>query len=484
MKKFIFTFVVLLFSVSLNAQWEPDVRLTNAESNSWTTNNNAWCIAAKENVVHITWGDIRDGDREIYYKRSTDGGTTWGADIRLTNTISYSEGPSIAVSDSHVHVVWQDYRDGNYEIYSKHSTDGGITWGNDIRQTKNINTSLSPCIASSGLLVHIVWHDERDYNYPYKSEIYYKRSTDGGLTWGEDIRLTFSVSYSAYSSIVVSGSLMHLVWMDNRDGLGEIYYKRSTDSGINWGADTRLTNEYYDSWSPSIAASGKLVHIVWSDSRNGYDEIYYKRSTDDGITWGADNRLTNAPFNSNSPSVAVSDKLVHVAWDDWRDNDREIYYKRSTNGGITWGVDTRLTNAIYNSERPSIAVSGSHVNVVWTDSRNGYINSEIYYKRNPTGNVGIRNIKTEIPSAFSLNQNYPNPFNPKTVIRFSLSVVSNAVLKVYDAMGREVETLVNESLQPGTYSVDWNASDFPSGVYFYRLQTESFTETKRMTLIK
>ncbi len=65
-----------------------------------------------------------------------------------------------------------------------------------------------------------------------------------------------------------------------------------------------------------------------------------------------------------------------------------------------------------------------------------------------------------------------------------LSVVSNAVLKVYDAMGREVETLVNEKLQPGTYSVDWNASEYPSGVYFYRLQTDNFTDTKRMLMIK
>ncbi len=65
-----------------------------------------------------------------------------------------------------------------------------------------------------------------------------------------------------------------------------------------------------------------------------------------------------------------------------------------------------------------------------------------------------------------------------------LSVVSNAVLKVYDAMGREVETLINETLQPGTYSFDWNASEYPSGVYFYRLQTDNFTDTKRMLMIK
>ena len=81
-------------------------------------------------------------------------------------------------------------------------------------------------------------------------------------------------------------------------------------------------------------------------------------------------------------------------------------------------------------------------------------------------------------------QNYPNPFNPVTVIRFQLSVVGKVSLKIYDMLGREVEILVNEKLNAGTYGVDWDASNFPSGAYFYRLRTEGYTETKRMILLK
>jgi len=110
-----------------------------------------------------------------------------------------------------------------------------------------------------------------------------------------------------------------------------------------------------------------------------------------------------------------------------------------------------------------------------------YINGVLY---GDTILTGINQISSEIPSTYSLSQNYPNPFNPRTVIRCQLPVASNVLLKVYDVQGREIATLVNEKLNAGTYTVDWNGSDFPSGVYFYRLQTDGYTETKRMTLIK
>lgn len=90
----------------------------------------------------------------------------------------------------------------------------------------------------------------------------------------------------------------------------------------------------------------------------------------------------------------------------------------------------------------------------------------------------------EVSIDFFLSQNYPNPFNPYTVIRYSLSENRFTTLKIYDALGKEIETLVNEKQNPGTYSVDWIASNFPSGVYFYKLQIENYSETKRMVLLK
>ena len=98
--------------------------------------------------------------------------------------------------------------------------------------------------------------------------------------------------------------------------------------------------------------------------------------------------------------------------------------------------------------------------------------------------IGVKNISTAIPSAYSLSQNYPNPFNPRTVIRFQLSVVGLTALKIYDIMGREIQTLVNEKLQPGTYEATFDGSNLSSGTYFYKLTSGDFTMTKRLTLIK
>ncbi len=98
--------------------------------------------------------------------------------------------------------------------------------------------------------------------------------------------------------------------------------------------------------------------------------------------------------------------------------------------------------------------------------------------------IGIQNISNEIPQQFSLSQNYPNPFNPVTNIKFQLPNAGFVKLTVFDLLGREIATLVNETMNAGIYNADWDASKYSSGVYFYKLETESFIETKKMILIK
>ena len=103
--------------------------------------------------------------------------------------------------------------------------------------------------------------------------------------------------------------------------------------------------------------------------------------------------------------------------------------------------------------------------------------------------MSIKQISSEVPENFSLYQNYPNPFNPTTLIKFEIQkskseTYSKTEIRIYDVTGREIQTLVNEELQSGTYEVEFDGTNYPSGVYYYSLSTENFTETKKMVLIK
>lgn len=458
-KHLLFISFLLLGALISQAQWQPDLRLTNDPSVSQALTNRG--VAASGDVVHVVWRDFREVNHsEIYYKQSTDGGVSWGADIRLTfktqiiiNGGIYQESffPTVAVSGSVVHVVWHDERDGNYEIYYKRSVDGGKNWGADTRLSNASASSDAASIAVSGSNVYVVWEDERDRNY----QIYYKLSTDGGASWGEETPLTKTYAQSENPCVSASGSDVHVVWQDNRDGNYEMYYKRSTDGGLGWASDTRLTTGSSYSYLPSVSVSGSTVNVVWEDIRDGrYENIYHKRSTDAGLSWDKDTLLTSPTADAHHASVSVSGALAYVVWFDNRDGNYEIYYKRSTDGGANWGADTRLTN-IGGSQYPAVALSGKAVHVIWQKQ------DEIYYKRNPTGDLtGLK----ELPSSDIQFTVFPNPAITEIKVH-SLENINE--ITITDLYGEKIYH--SEGLN-STRKVLIPVSDLPAGVYFIRLK--------------
>jgi hypothetical protein len=474
--------VIIIFAIGgilhLHSQWQADVRLTNDPF--YSSSSYGRSIEAKGDTIHIVWHDNRDGNNEIYYKRSLNSGTTWSSDTRLTNNSSVSQYPSIAVSGDAIHVSWEDNRDGNFEIYYKRSTDAGTTWGADVRLTNANYSSIGSNIAAFSNFVHIVWIDAR-FLSPYKT--FFKTSSDGGLNWSSDFQLSDGSSQYYNVSIAASGNYLHVTWADNLYGNLEIFYRNSTDAGLNWAAIQRLTNDGAASLRPKISVSGNLVGVVWYDSRDGNDEIYFKRSANNGVNWDADTRLTNEPAESHFPSVSIQGNIVQTVWVESRDGNTEIYNKLSTNGGQSWTSDYRLTNDTAISTSPSVISSGNYVHTVWSDGRDA--NREIYYKRNPTGNVvGIQNSGSGLPAKFYLNQNYPNPFNPSTTIRFNLSQTGYTSLKIFDVTGREVAELISGEMNAGQHSIVFNAENLSSGIYYYRVQSAGNVAVKKMLMIK
>ncbi|MCI0448810.1 MAG: T9SS type A sorting domain-containing protein [Chlorobi bacterium] len=149
-----------------------------------------------------------------------------------------------------------------------------------------------------------------------------------------------------------------------------------------------------------------------------------------------------------------------------------------------------LNNNIWKEFKYSLSqFAGQTVYVAWryymvvSQSSGLWINIDDLFIGNHSA-IGIKQISGEIPRNYELNQNYPNPFNPSTKINFSIPKSSLVKITVFDPLGRVVETIVNQNLKAGYYSATWNAGNLPSGVYFYKILANEFTQTKKMILVK
>jgi hypothetical protein len=228
-----------------------------------------------------------------------------------------------------------------------------------------------------------------------------------------------------------------------------VLYK-STNRGINWSI---ISNSGLESIN---------VQSFFQDYNNFYAEtnqgIYL--STNDGNNWISKNN--GLPLTTVS-NMIIKNGIIYVST-----LTSGIY--KSINNGSSWLPynDGIINNTIYSLASGQTFIFAGGIGAL--------------YVINP--NTGIHNISSNIPEEFLLFQNYPNPFNPSTIIRFQIKDSRLVNLKVYDILGKEIETLVNEKLQPGTYEVTFNASHYPSGVYFYRLQVGDYNESKKMLLIK
>ncbi|MBK9097156.1 MAG: T9SS type A sorting domain-containing protein [bacterium] len=155
-------------------------------------------------------------------------------------------------------------------------------------------------------------------------------------------------------------------------------------------------------------------------------------------------------------------------------NNSEVEYLRQNWNGSAW-VNFFKWSYTYDGNNNPI----EDLYQTWNGS--AWVNvNKFMYSHLPTG---IEQIEGEL-STYNLSNNYPNPFNPTTTIKFQIPEMGFIALKIYDILGNEITTLVNEELQAGNYEVEFDASSISSGIYFYRLQSGSFVETKKMILLK
>jgi photosystem II stability/assembly factor-like uncharacterized protein len=281
-----------------------------------------------------------------------------------------------------------------------------------------------------------------DENTGYAAMDYVKKTIDGGLNW--EIQNT-------------GISTPHSIYFIN----GETGY--SSGSG---GAISKTTNSG-SIWNlQNSGITDRLLSIHFVNSSVGYvcgDEGTILKSTNGGQIW----THQNSGISSTLTSVSFTDMSKgHVT-----SVDGKVLY--TSDGGTTWSIQHSENNyfgvvQFLNQDVGYIAPFGS------------------YILKTTTGGIltGFNTAQIELPKEFYLSQNHPNPFNPNTVISYQLTVSSFISLKVYDVLGIEVATLINEKQNSGSYHVEFDGSNFPSGIYFYKLITGEFSEVKKMTMIK
>ena len=323
------------------------------------------------------------------------------------------------------------------------------------------------------------------------------RSTNSGLNWN----LVLSQDFVQFYGFVNPGFLILIGSPLN----GRWQLWRSTNLGSNWDS-TGLRLFQAGSETGFINSVWSVDNIIWVGTNNS--KIY--SSPTGGVTWNVQSISPETEARTVVFSFILTDAIGYGITGGTN-------VLKSSNNGSTWsqvntpgtgfvttaacGFGTSPGNWYAKGNKIYAGSNGDNFNYQYTAPFGNYkhmhaqiiSNTAVWAVRDNggiskyTGQIGIQTISTEVPEKFSLSQNYPNPFNPSTTIKFKIpasSSVAQTFLSVYDILGREVTTLVSQQLSPGTYEVNWDASNYPSGLYFYKLTTGDYTETRKMIMLK
>lgn len=365
------------------------------------------------------------------------------------------------------------------------SMDTAATWSNlvavDTLETISANVTSSPVSDKSA----IVYTHPLDFDTQWQNDIYYIESQDG-LTWdwnGGKVNVTgygppdSLYAYTDLAAIYDYNDNLHIIWNAQWVTDTAVYWKTFL---LHYDRDSGTISEItssIDEWIPGCSPgvwnrpickmslgvseieNSLLAAYTGFDtsdcSAGGYanGELYMQYSCDGGATWTAPENLTNTPSPNCIPGDCDSENWSSLA-DKVDQNLHMIYILDKDAGGIPQTEGTITVNPVMylKTEAPECPLE------VYSDP--------------------------DMPVTFALYQNYPNPFNDQTEIAFELDNAASVNLSVYDIVGRKVANLAEGRFREGSHSVIWDAGEFTSGIYFYRLEIGAASHTRKMTLLK
>lgn len=451
----------------------------------------------------VVWTDTRNINYKTYFQRYDAEGNPLGTNINNDDKRDQYNPKIALLKDGNFLLIWREYITNIYsqaevlgQKYFKTGEKIGDTFIVSSIDRKGDAYAPDVCSNSKGEFV-VTWQKRNGNIYSLVAK---KFDSNGNIVKNDFLVTddTTSYKYRPKAGIDSLGNFA-ITYYSRKNNNYDIFLHRYNSSGVELDSaivvndDKTHSTQYYP--DISVNPAGDCI-IAWYDYRSP-NGVYFQKYKNIGSTDSfekVDSNMAVADYviSNCTPTVSLQNNGEFViSWTEW-------------NGSST-GSFNNLKFRIYNSD---LAPLTDVMNATISQERN-QINQDIVFKDNKVFNVwqdnhehgvgydiwanvynfgylvtGVNNKKINTPINFKLSQNYPNPFNPTTVISYQFPVAGYVSLKVYDILGREVATLVNQRQNPGQHQVTFNASNLASGTYFYRLRTGDFVQVKKMLLLK
>ena len=327
-----------------------------------------------------------DRNYEIFFKKSSDDGNSFGEKIRLTDNIGFSEHPQMASENNNVYVVWADDTNVNKQIYFKKSNNDGDSFEEQVLLSDSNSNAFNQEISSFGNNVYVVWLEKIPYG-PYR--IMLTSSNDGGDTFHKPILISENAMAQTFPKISAFDRNVYVAWNveDQPNTKSGVYFTSSSDNGVTFGNSSKLNMEDKDFGETQVASSGNQVYVIWGGSdTNKLTSLSLIKSEDNGRTFSDIKKISKTEHGRlNEPSnveiIADKNNRVFIAWQDRMDtSDKdEIFFASSTDRGESFSGVTNVSNNADISECPSIIIAQDMVFATWEDLTPG--NHEVLFSR-------------------------------------------------------------------------------------------------------